>query len=208
MGAEFSKLYAITDTDLSHLSHPEQVERLCSGGARLIQLRDKSSSAIDFYEQAKAALLVARTCGAQLLINDRVDVALAIDADGVHLGQEDLPIEAARTLLGSGKLIGVSTHSVEQAQRALLQPVDYIAFGPIFHTRTKSNPDPEVGLENLRNVRKLTQLPLVAIGGITQDSATAVITAGADSIAVIGDLVGRPEEISDRTMQFLQLLSS
>jgi thiamine-phosphate pyrophosphorylase len=206
--ADFSKLYAITDADLSRLSHLEQVERLCSAGARLIQLRDKHSSSIEFYKESKAALRVARAYGATLIINDRVDVALAIGADGVHLGQQDLPAEAARRLLGADKLIGISTHNVEQAQAALLKPVDYIAFGPIFQTKTKQNPDPEVGLESLRKVRQLTQLPLVAIGGITLDSAQAVIAAGADSVGVISDLIGKPEEIGSRTNQFLELLGS
>lgn len=182
------KLYAITDTNLSNCSHVEIVERLLAGGARLIQLRDKEASAKELFEAAQSCLKLTRAAGATLLINDRVDVALAAEADGVHLGQEDLTVTEARALLGPNKIIGVSTHSLAQVEAAALTAANYLAVGPIFSTTTKTNPDPVVGLELLKQASQLTSLPLVAIGGITLDSARAVLAAGAQSIAVISAL--------------------
>jgi thiamine-phosphate pyrophosphorylase len=207
MRIELPRLYPITDRRLSGLSHAEQVERLCEGGARLIQLREKLLSPREFYREAEAALGAARRWGARLLINDRADVALALGADGVHLGQDDLPPEAARALLGEGAIIGFSTHSVGQAEEAARMPVNYVAIGPIFQTSSKENPDPVVGLEGLRRVRERLgeTLPLVAIGGVTRERARAVIEAGAGSVAVIGALLtGRePAEITRLTREFL-----
>ncbi len=182
------KLYAITDTNLSNCSHVEIVERLLAGGARLIQLRDKEASAKETFEAAQSCLKLTRAAGATLLINDRVDVALAAEADGVHLGQEDLTVSEARALLGPNKIIGVSTHSLAQVEAAALTSANYIAVGPIFSTTTKTNPDSVVGLELLKQAGQLTSLPLVAIGGITLGSARAVLAAGAQSIAVISAL--------------------
>ncbi|HKN82388.1 MAG TPA: thiamine phosphate synthase, partial [Pyrinomonadaceae bacterium] len=163
------RVYPLTDVQLSGLSHAEQVRLLSAGGASVIQLREKRLPPVDFYEQAKAAMEVAKQRGVQLIVNDRVDVALAIGAHGVHLGQDDMPPEAARRLLGPDAIIGYSTHNLEQALAALKQPIDYIAIGPIFETSTKSDTFPVLGLEGLRAVRAVTRdLPLVAIGGITQ----------------------------------------
>jgi len=147
------KVYPITDTHLSGLSHTEQVAQLIEGGASLIQLRDKHAAPRDFYRDAASALQFARAHKARLIINDRVDIALALRADGVHLGQTDFPVEAARNLLGKQAIIGVSTHNAEQAQIATSMPVDYIAFGPVFPTSTKQNPDPVAGLVALSGVR-------------------------------------------------------
>jgi thiamine-phosphate pyrophosphorylase len=133
-------VYPITDTRLSGLSHAEQVTRLIHGGATLIQLRDKGTASREFYHQTEAAFQVARNHNAKLIINDRVDIALALKADGVHLGQSDLPVEAARRLLGKDAIIGFSTHNIIQAKLAATMPLDYIAFGPIFQTSTKENP--------------------------------------------------------------------
>lgn len=184
----FPKLYAITDTELSNCSHVEIVERLLAGGARLIQLRDKEASAKEMFEAAQACLKLTRAVGAKLIINDRVDIAMAADADGVHLGQDDLIVAEARALLGPEKIIGISTHSIAQVEAALVTSANYIAVGPIFTTTTKANPDPVVGLELLKQARQLTSLPLVAIGGITLDSARAVLAAGTNSVAVISAL--------------------
>ncbi|MER3427965.1 MAG: thiamine phosphate synthase, partial [Pyrinomonas sp.] len=162
------RVYPITDRRLAGLSHAEQVAQLTTGGAKLIQLREKQLEAGPFYEQARAAVRVARTHGALIIINDRVDIALAVEADGVHLGQTDLPPEAARRLLGQKAIIGFSTHNVEQAVAATGLPIDYLAIGPIFPTASKEKPDPVVGLEGLKRVRaslKGLPLPLVAIGG-------------------------------------------
>jgi thiamine-phosphate pyrophosphorylase len=190
------KLYAITDPQLSNYTHSEIVALLLAGGARLIQLRDKEASAKEMMEAARACLERTRAVGARLIINDRVDVAMVTEADGVHLGQEDLTVAEARALLGPKKIIGLSTHSLAQVEAALTTSVNYIAVGPIFTTTTKTNPDPVVGLELLRQARKLTSLPLVAIGGITLETAPEVLQAGADSIAVISALYPPPTQFS------------
>jgi len=203
------KLYAITDRRLSGLSHAEQVARLCEGGARAVQLREKQLSAREFYAEVLEALRVARSFGAKLIINDRADVALAVGADGVHVGQDDVPPLAARALLGEGRIVGFSTHSVEQASAAARLPLDYLAIGPVFDTSSKANPDPVVGLEGVRRVRAAVgTLPLVAIGGITAERAPSVLKAGADSVAVIGALLDTPDpaEITRRTRDFLARL--
>jgi thiamine-phosphate pyrophosphorylase len=158
------RVYPITDQQLSGLSHADQVVLLAAAGASLIQLRDKESSAGQFLREANKALLVARELGVRIIINDRVDIALAVEADGVHLGQDDMPPSAARRILGDGAIIGFSTHNHEQAREATREPIDYIAAGPIFDTNTKTNPDPVLGLSGLREVRELIgQKPLVAI---------------------------------------------
>jgi len=207
MPFELPKLYPITDRRLSGLSHAGQVARLVEGGAAFIQLREKHLSPREFYGEAEEALKVARERGAKLIINDRADIALAIGADGVHLGQDDMPPEAARALLGEGAVVGFSTHSVEQAVAAARLPVDYIAVGPVFATTSKEKPDPVVGLEGLRRVREAVggSVKLVAIGGVTRESAPSVLAAGADSVAVISALFGRedPSDITRLTRQFL-----
>ena len=190
------RVYPITDTQISGLSHAEQVARFADGGATLVQLRDKHASASDFYNQAKAALEVANQRGVQLVINDRVDIALALGT-GVHLGQDDLPPEAARKLLGDDAIIGYSTHSLSQIQQAAKLPVDYLAIGPVFPTSTKENPDPVVGLEGVRLARQaLGDSPLVGIGGISEVNAREVIAAGADSVALIHALLVNAQKIS------------
>ena len=207
MGIKLPKLYPITDARLSGLSHMEQVRRLGAGGATLIQLREKHQAPREFYREAEEALRVARSQGVRLIINDRVDIALALRADGVHLGQDDLPPEAARSLLGERAIIGYSTHTVEQAEVATRLPIDYLAIGPIFETSSKERPDPVVGLDGLRLVRQATgRIPLVAIGGITVENAGQVLKAGADAIAVISLLLARPTEIETRTREISNLL--
>ncbi len=203
------KLYAITDRRLSGISHPEQVAALCAGGVRLIQLREKDLSSLEFYAQARSAMETARRYGARIIINDRIDIAHAIHADGVHLGQEDLPVEAARALLGEGAIIGMSTHSAEQAVAATFLPLSYIALGPVFPTVTKDKADPVVGIRALEQVRNhLNVLPLVGIGGITMENAAEVLAAGADIVAVAGGLVGVRGIIESRTKAFLSILQS
>ncbi|MCA1593200.1 MAG: thiamine phosphate synthase [Acidobacteria bacterium] len=201
------KLYPVTDRLLSGLSHAEQVARLADGGATLIQLREKHLSPREFYREAGEALRVARARGVRLIINDRVDIALAIGADGVHLGQDDLSPEAARALLGGEAIIGFSTHNIEQARNAARLPVSYVANGPVFATSSKEKPEPVVGLDNLRRVRDaLEGKPLVAIGGINRTNARAVLEAGADSVAVIGALLS-PADHSDIARRTRELLA-
>lgn len=202
------RVYPLTDVQLSGFSHADQVRQLSLGSASLIQLREKQQSALQFYEQAKAAVSEARKTGAQIIINDRVDIALACGAQGVHLGQDDMPPDAARRLLAPEAIIGYSTHSVEQAQRALTLPIDYIAIGPIFDTATKSDTLPTLGLEGLQEVRKAVgDFPLVAIGGISLSSAAAVIEAGADSVALISALLSARDRITEVTRSLVQSLT-
>jgi thiamine-phosphate pyrophosphorylase len=192
--APFPRLYAIIDPAQSGGRSPLEVaEALLSAGVRLIQLRDKHASSGELYTAARQVSAMVRAAGATFVVNDRADVALAVEADGVHVGQDDLPVESARALLGSSKLIGYSTHVLEQVRDADRTSADYIAFGPIFPTTSKANPDAVVGLEGLRAARKATPKPLVAIGGITVENARAVFTAGADSIAVIRGLLEAPD---------------
>lgn len=199
------KIYPITDTLVSGLSHAEQIELLAAGGASLVQLREKRASPREFYEAARDAMLMARRLGVQLIINDRVDIAIAVKADGVHLGQDDLPPDKARSLLGENRIIGVSTHSLEQALAADVAWVDYVAIGPVFQTFTKESPDPIVGLELVGDAKRCLSKPLVAIGGIALQTAAAVIAAGADSVAVISELLSTGD-IVGRTRQFLRVL--
>jgi len=204
---QLPRVYALTDVQLSGLSHSEQVELLSSGGASLIQLREKRMPALDFYEQAKAALAVAERSGVRIIINDRVDVALAIGAHGVHLGQDDLPPEAARELLGAAAILGYSTHNVDQALEAVKLPIDYLAIGPIFPTTSKPDTFPVIGLKGLRAVRRaIGDFPLVAIGGITHANARDAIEAGADSVALISALLADTNRITETTRSLIQSL--
>lgn len=204
MRLDLPKVYPITDTGLSGLSHAEQVARLIEGGASLIQLRDKHAAPREFYREAALALRVARDHHARLIINDRVDIALALKADGVHLGQTDIPAEAARRLLGQEVIIGFSTHNIQQAKLAASCPVDYLAFGPVFQTSSKENPDPSTGLSVLRELQAIKgSLPLVAIGGITLLNAAEVLKAGANAVAVIAELIANPAKIAENMSKML-----
>jgi len=213
---QIPKLYAITDRQWSNCTHEEIVRMLLDGGASLIQLRDKEASGRELLDQAIACLKLTREAGATLIINDRVDVALTAGADGVHLGQDDLSVEEAREILGEDKIIGVSTHSIDQFRAALETSANYIAVGPVYPTMTKENPAPVVGLELVREARKLTDRPLVAIGGINLGRAPEVIASGADCVAVISALYPLPEkvdlgskpEITFATRNFLEILKS
>lgn len=202
----FPRLYALTDASAPH-SHLEQVREYAYAGVRIIQVRDKLASSRALYETVVAALEITRPRGVRLIVNDRVDIALAAGADGVHVGQDDLPAEAAREILGPLAIIGISSHSLAQARLAAEQPVDYVAFGPIFATTTKANPDPVVGLEGLAAVRAVIELPLIAIGGITLEKAPAVFAAGADSVAVVSDLRAGAS-VGERVRAYLGLSGS
>jgi thiamine-phosphate pyrophosphorylase len=187
----FPALYAILDAgpNLSTESVMSLAERLADAGVQLVQYRDKRGTARKIFDVS--ASLVARLGprGVRVIVNDRADIAAMAGAGGVHVGQEDLPVEDARRVCGKSLWVGVSTHNLEQLRAAGRTSADYIAVGPIFPTSTKENPDPVVGIEFLRAARKITGKPLVAIGGITVESAGEVYAAGADSVAVIGDLM-------------------
>lgn len=203
------KIYPITDVQLSKLSHAEQVEKLIEGGAGIIQLREKNASPKDFYESAKKALDLARHHNVKIIINDRVDIALALGAGGVHLGQDDLPPEYARKILGVKAIIGFSTHNIEQAISAVKLSINYLAIGPVFTTKTKENPDEIVGVEGVEKVREaIGNFPLVAIGGITSKNFRDVLSAGADSVAIISDLLSNTKKITQRTKQYISSCKS
>lgn len=200
----FPRIYPITDASLSKLSHAVQVERLIAGGAKIIQLREKHGAALDFFADALRSLEIARARDVKIIINDRVDLALAVRADGVHLGQDDLPPIEARRILGEKAIVGFSTHTVEQAVEAIKLPVDYIAVGPVFPTETKENPDAVVGIETIKTVRAaIGGFPLVAIGGINFRNFREVLNAGADSVAIVSDLLAEPDKISETFERFL-----
>jgi thiamine-phosphate pyrophosphorylase len=186
-------LYAIVDPLDTGRTPQDLAAALLAGGARLLQLRLKDASSRDLLAAARAVRPLATAAGALLLVNDRPDVARAAAADGVHLGQDDLPVAAARTVLGPGILVGVSTHDVEQARRAAAAGADYLGVGPVFATASKRGALPPRGLDLVRAVRAAVSLPLVAIGGITPDTAAAVRAAGADAVAMIGALVRSPD---------------
>ena len=198
MKLNLPKIYPITDTRLTNLSHTEQVEKLIKGGAKFIQLREKYAPPKDFYDDAKSAIEIARKNSVKIIINDRVDIALALKADGVHLGQDDLPPVKARKMLGEKAIIGFSTHSLRQAVEAVKFPIDYVAIGPVFATTTKENPDEIVGIEGVKKIREaIGQFPLAAIGGITPENFRAVFEAGADSLAIIKSVLFPPEKIEE-----------
>jgi thiamine-phosphate pyrophosphorylase len=186
------------------LSHTEQVKRLIDGGATLVQLRDKDGAPKDFIRDAEAALAFAKRNNVRIVINDRVDIALAINADGVHLGQSDMPVEAARALLGEQAVIGFSTHTLAQVEFAVTLPVDYVAFGPIFDTGTKRDHEPVVGLDRLREVKNLLgDIPLAVIGGVTAGNFRRAFDRGADSVALIADLLSEPTKIAEKLRRML-----
>ena len=173
---------------------------LVAGGATLIQFRDKSASPKEILRLARELRRIV-SVHVRLIINDRADLALAAQADGVHVGQDDLPPEAARRIIGADRILGVSTHSAEQLAIANQTSADYLAIGPVFATSSKDNPDPTIGLEGLKQARALTQKPLVGIGGITLANCRSVIEAGADSVAVISELLRDPRKTTE---QFLR----
>jgi thiamine-phosphate pyrophosphorylase len=185
------RLYPIIDTlGDPRLSHVSLAQAMLDGGVRFLQLRIKDQPTRRFVEIARHVKAVTDRYSAQLVINDRTDVAKLLDAAGVHLGQEDLPVSAAREILGPKKIIGFSTHNAAQAAAAARQGIaDYIGFGPIYPTASKERPDPVQGLEGLRLIRSRVGLPIVAIGGITAQTMRDVLAAGADAVAMIGDIV-------------------
>jgi thiamine-phosphate pyrophosphorylase len=180
-------LYPIVDpTGRPDRTHVDLAETILASGVGLLQLRAKETTTRDYVDLARSLKALCDRHGAALIVNDRADVAKLVDAAGVHLGQDDLPPAAAREILGPSKVIGFSTHNFRQAEDAIAEGVaDYLAFGPIFPTASKANPDPVQGLDALRTVRRLCPLPLVAIGGITRENIAVVIRTGTDAAAVI-----------------------
>ena len=184
-------------------------EELVSAGCTLLQYRNKSGNARHILEHARELKRVTGRAGMpaphmiRLIMNDRADLCLAAGFDGLHVGQDDLSPESARRIIGASRRLGVSTHNPEQLAEADKTSADYLAIGPVFATSSKANPDPVVGLEGVRRARELTRKPLVAIGGITRANARSVIEAGADSVAVISDLLLDPRKSAE---EFLRIL--
>jgi thiamine-phosphate pyrophosphorylase len=196
------RLYAILDPEATRGRSPaEALRALLDGGTAIIQLRAKSLAPRNFLELARLARAETRARGCRLIINDRADIALACDADGVHLGQDDLPLAAGRKIMGA-KIIGVSTHDVVQAREAERGGADYVGFGPMFGTTTKDTGYTARGIEMLREIRAAVHLPIVAIGGITEEKAPAVWRAGAHSVAIIGDIL-QAADIASKTRRIL-----
>lgn len=204
------RLYAIVDLEclarkageVSTALIAEFARELTAGGVTLLQYRAKLATAREMLSHARE-LKRTLSPNVKLIMNDRADLCLAAGFDGVHLGQDDLSPEGGRRVVGERHWIGVSTHNLEQLASADASPADYLAFGPIFGTRSKQNPDAIVGLEGLREARKATKKPLVAIGGITRENCRSVLDAGADSLAVISDLVNEPQRSAE---EFLRIL--
>jgi thiamine-phosphate pyrophosphorylase len=201
------RLYVILDAALLKQSEKVCAENLAAAGVRLLQFRDKRASPRELLRKSRGLAELLCPQGVTFFVNDRADVANLAGASGVHVGQEDLAVEQARVAIGEAKLVGVSTHNREQFARAAKTTADYIAVGPIFATQTKENADPVVGLELLRQVRRSTGKPIVAIGGITLERAAEVIAAGADSVSVISDILQAPEPAA-RAAQYLELLGN
>jgi thiamine-phosphate pyrophosphorylase len=187
------KLYAILDPEQTKGRAPDSVlQQLLDGGAKIVQLRVKTLPAADFLSLARAARAQTRAAGCRLIVNDRIDIALACDADGVHLGQEDLPLGVGRKLLGN-KWVGISTHDLEQAKQAARDGADYIGFGPMFGTTTKNTGYEARGIDRLKAIRAAVPIPIVAIGGINEQNVRSVWQAGADSAAIISDILAAPD---------------
>jgi thiamine-phosphate pyrophosphorylase len=188
------RVYPIVDTEslaAHNLALTTAAAAFLEGGAGILQIRHKGHWSRSIYDQARDIARLCREAGATFIVNDRADVAMLLDA-GLHVGQDDLSPRDARKLLGPDPIVGYSSHNLDQLCAAGGEPVQYVAFGPVFRTGSKQNPDPIVGVEEVRRCRSLLEKPLVAIGGITLDNALDVLRAGADSVAVIAGLIPEP----------------
>ncbi len=202
-----SGLYLITDQYIvKGLSHIQIAEAAFSGGVRFIQYREKLLSKRESYNIALELRNLTNKFNAALIINDDVDIAMAVDADGVHLGQDDLPVQTARSVLGENKIIGLSTHSLKDAEVAQDSGADYIAIGPIFKSTTKDVRSP-LGADIIRAVKKISKLPVIAIGGINEENVGDVIQAGADGAAVISAIISKPD-ITASVREFIRKIES
>jgi thiamine-phosphate pyrophosphorylase len=207
MNPAFPPLYAILDSELCGGSEMDLAEILAASGIQLMQLRDKTASARALIAASKRLSDTLMPRGVKFIVNDRPDIAMLVSAGGVHVGQEDLSVADARAICGAAAWVGVSTHTLEQVEQADRSSADYVAFGPIYATTTKQNPDVVVGEELLRRAREKTSKPLIAIGGITLDRAEEVYRAGADSLAVARDLICAADP-GAHVREYLQLAKS
>lgn len=201
------KFYPILDPDIAARHGMDPVitaEQILEGGATILQFRHKGFFSREVFAQLERVAELCRDAKAQFVVNDRADLA-ALTGAALHLGQDDLTPFAARKIVGAKTLIGFSTHNETQLRAAAAEPADYLALGPIFGTSSKNNPDPIVGIDELRRLRPLTGRPLVAIGGITRANAQSVLAAGADSVAIIGDLFPEGGDVRARTQEWVSL---
>ncbi|HEX9137793.1 MAG TPA: thiamine phosphate synthase [Nitrospirota bacterium] len=180
------------DQEALRVNPAQAMSEALEAGVRFFQYRNKRGTRREIYEISLQLIPLAREAGALFIVNDHADIALAVEADGVHLGQDDLPIEHARNLLGSGKLIGISTHSPDQAKAAKAGGADYIGFGPVFRTSTK-DAGPVQGIETISVIKRMVSLPVIAIGGITLANVGEAVRAGADGVAVISSVLSAPD---------------
>lgn len=202
MVGSIPRLYPIIDPQISQHPIGFLLEAFAAAGLTWVQLRNKRAASRELFDQASQFVEQSQRLGLRTIINDRTDIALLCRADGVHLGQEDLPVEHARRILGPGKIIGYSTHNLAQALEAEASAADYVAIGPAFATTSKENADPIVSHEELREIRRRVKKPLVAIGGITKQNAAELFALGIDSVAVIKDLLCA-QNIQERIREFL-----
>ncbi|HYW45217.1 MAG TPA: thiamine phosphate synthase [Bryobacteraceae bacterium] len=213
MGIKLPRLYPILDSeslDRRGISLPAAAAAFLEGGAGILQLRHKAHWSRAVFDSARQVALMCRESGAPFIVNDRADFALLLDA-GLHVGQDDLLPRDARRLMGPDAVIGFSSHNLPQLCAAAGEPVDYVALGPVFGTSSKRDPDPVVGVGEVRRCRALLEKPLVAIGGITYENALEVLAAGADSLAVISGLLpasATPRSLRERMEQWQQLVKT
>jgi len=193
----------VTGQETDTLSFEEMTLRALQAGVKWVQYRDKERSRREIYEESLRLMGIAKKFDATLIVNDHPDIALAADADGVHLGQDDLPVKEARKIMGKNRIIGISTHTVEQARDADRDGADYIGFGPVFHTTTKDAGRPK-GIEMLREIKRQVRIPVVAIGGITTENIRPVLEAGADAVAVASAMLRG--DIEENTKRFLEII--
>lgn len=202
-----SGLYLITDQYIvKGLSHVQIAEKALLGGVKFIQYREKQLSKSESYKIALQLREITRKYNAVLIINDDIDIAMAVDADGVHLGQEDFPVHAARKILGDSKIIGLSTHSLKQAEEAQGSGADYIAIGPIFKSTTKDVREP-LGADIIKEVKRISRVPVIAIGGINENNMEDAIKAGSDGAAVISAII-KKEDITGAVREFIRKIKS
>jgi thiamine-phosphate pyrophosphorylase len=201
------RLYVILDAGMLTEPAGETAQKLMDAGVKLLQYRAKNAAARELWAESRAIAEAVRRAKCTFLVNDRPDVAYLAGADGVHVGQDDLDVEQARKVIGPDRWVGVSTHNLEQFRKAAASSADYIAVGPIFQTSSKANPDPVVGTELLRRVRVLTEKPIVAIGGITLGRVAQVLAAGADSVAVISDIL-KAKDPAGMAREFIRRLDA
>ncbi|MCD6413256.1 MAG: thiamine phosphate synthase [Elusimicrobia bacterium] len=187
--------YFITDASLSKAGNLSDVENALAAGVSVVQYRNKKGTTLELFEEAKLLRKICRS--ALFLINDRIDIAFAVDADGVHIGQDDMPIEVARNILGDKKIIGITVHTVEEAKKAQEGGADYVGLSPVFATSTKDDAGSPCGVEMIKKLKKSVDIPVVAIGGINSKNAEEVVSAGADALCAISDVV-TSENVKER----------